>query len=364
MARLSVLFLLWGVPLLNATGRLRSFHLIDTTMSINEARNACRKNYTDLATIYNEEENKELVNILNNSQSDENSGWINASSCKWSNGYSVTFTNYSGTFNITEENCCGAINTKGRWECFKCTSTKMYFMCHYQDPGQQSYNYSLIIQSKNWTEAQLSCRKNHTDLVTISNETLNDLVKEAVNGRDSFSIGLQYNHSLYWLDGGHSNCTDDIQLKKKGCFPYLSIQPYVLWFKINVQNCYALCYKSFIHVSENKMSWEEALDFCNSNYSGLLSIQSENDQIETERELKSRNISGPVWVGLRQSRLFGFWIWTNGLNMGNWTNWKGGSQPKHQISEHCGAIEKEADGQYKWSDKDCRINLRVLCERK
>ncbi|CAM4561633.1 unnamed protein product [Leuciscus chuanchicus] len=128
-------------------------------------------------------------------------------------------------------------------------------------------------------------------------------------------------------------------------------------------NYSALCYKSFIHVSEKQMSWEEALDYCGNrtNTTGLLTIHSENDQIETERELRRRNISGPVWVGLRQSRLFGFWIWINGLHVGNYSNWKGGSPPEHQMSEHCGAIEK-VDGQYKWCDKDCRSNFTVLCE--
>ncbi|XP_067284773.1 macrophage mannose receptor 1-like [Pseudorasbora parva] len=342
---------------MKATDRLRSFHLIDTTMTINEALNACRKNYTDLATIYNEEENKELEDILKG-PSNENSGWIGASSCKWSNGDSVTFTKYSGTFNT--EPCCGAINTEGRWECFNCTSTKMYFMCHDQDPGQQSYRYSLIRENKTWTEAQLSCRKNHTDLVRIRNEMENDRVMKAGNGSDSFWIGLRYNHSIDWLDGGRSDYTQDSS--SKGCFTSLSISPPGSWVKRNSGEGSTLCYKSLIYVSENVMSWEEALDFCNSNYSGLLSIQSEKDQIEMELELKRRSISGPVWVGLRQSRLFGFWIWTNGLNMGNWTNWKGGSQPEHQISQHCGAIEKEADGQYKWSDKDCASEFTFLCE--
>ena len=111
------------------------------------------------------------------------------------------------------------------------------------------------------------------------------------------------------------------------------------------------------------MSWEEAMDYCDNrmNTTGLLTIQSENDQIETERELRRRKISGPVWVGLRQSRLFGFWIWNNGLHVGNYSNWKEGSPPEHQISMHCGAIEK-VDGQYKWVDKDCRKTYRVLCE--
>uniref|UniRef100_A0A671K1W1 C-type lectin domain-containing protein n=1 Tax=Sinocyclocheilus anshuiensis TaxID=1608454 RepID=A0A671K1W1_9TELE len=121
--------------------------------------------------------------------------------------------------------------------------------------------------------------------------------------------------------------------------------------------------ESFIHVSPDEMSWEEALDYCNSNFSGLLRIESEDDQMETERELKRQNISEPVWVGLRQSRLFGFWIWYNGLRVGPWTNWKEGSPPEHQMSQHCGALEK-VNGQYKWCDKDCRSKFRVLCEGK
>ncbi|KAI2665594.1 C-type lectin galactose-binding isoform [Labeo rohita] len=118
-----------------------------------------------------------------------------------------------------------------------------------------------------------------------------------------------------------------------------------LWLKAAGGTYYPLCYKSFIHVSPGEMSWEEALDYCRSiaSTSGLLRIESKDDQIETERELKRKKISGPVWVGLRQSRLFGFWIWYNRLHLGPWTNWKDGSAPEHQISEHCGALEKVND---------------------
>ncbi|KAL0196435.1 hypothetical protein M9458_010007, partial [Cirrhinus mrigala] len=51
----------------------------------------------------------------------------------------------------------------------------------------------------------------------------------------------------------------------------------------------------FIHVSQDVMSWEKALDYCSSqvNTSGLLRIESEDDQTETERELKRQKISGP-----------------------------------------------------------------------
>ncbi|XP_073727397.1 C-type lectin lectoxin-Phi1-like [Misgurnus anguillicaudatus] len=111
------------------------------------------------------------------------------------------------------------------------------------------------------------------------------------------------------------------------------------------------------------MSWEKALDYCKSNGFGLLRIESKNDQKETERELQRQKIVGPVWIGLRQSRVFGFWIWVNGLQVGPWTNWKGGHQPQHQMSQYCGAMKK-VNRTFKWFDKDCRSKFRVLCEGK
>lgn len=113
-------------------------------MSINQARKICRSNYTDLVTIYDNDENLELVNILKNSSLSD--GWIGASSCKWSNDDPVTFTNLSSNF--TEENCCGAINTNGEWECLNCSSTEIYFMCY--DRGN-CHDPSLSSSCLAWT---------------------------------------------------------------------------------------------------------------------------------------------------------------------------------------------------------------------
>ncbi|RXN22926.1 secretory phospholipase A2 receptor [Labeo rohita] len=181
---------------------------------------------------------------------------------------------------------------------------------HFAGQDQTPF-YSLIPENKTWFEAQLYCRENHTDLVTIRNEEENQLVKNAVNGSDSIWIGLR-----------------------------------------------------FIHVSPVYATWEQALDHCDKKFAGLLRFESEDDQTETERELKRQNISGPVWVGLRQSRLFGFWIWSNGLYVGNWIKWKGGSPPEHQMSQHCGALEKRVNDTFELSDKDCRSEFRFLCEVK
>ncbi|XP_059360434.1 macrophage mannose receptor 1-like isoform X1 [Carassius carassius] len=359
MTSLLVLLLLWAFPLSNAKGRLRQFHLTNERFTRDAAVNACTPNYTDLATVYDQQDNIELKKLLINAI-DLPNGWIGAkignSRCKkWSNGDEVTF---GRNFTSYTDSRCAAMKANGDWEFLTCTVTR-HFMCYKQDVERALYK--LILQTKTWFEAQLYCRENHTDLVSISNEEENEKVwNEGKESNNPFWIGL-LEDSVEWSDGGQSAYRNYVG-ELSGDYIFLNQDG--SWSKSEDNNDrYAFCYKSFIHVSPGKMSWEEALDYCSSNFSGLLRIESEDDQIETEREIKRQNISEPVWVGLRQSRLFGFWIWYNGLSVGNWTNWKEGSPPEHQVSQHCGALEK-VKGQYKWCDKDCRSEFRVLCEEK
>ncbi len=112
-----------AVPISNAAGRLRQFYLRKPQMQINDARNACITNYTDLVTIYDQEENIKLTNMS------RGCSWIGANSCTWPNGDPVTFNNFNDSF--SEERCCGALTAGGTWECFNC-SLEMYFMCDKQ----------------------------------------------------------------------------------------------------------------------------------------------------------------------------------------------------------------------------------------
>ncbi|XP_051546762.1 secretory phospholipase A2 receptor-like [Myxocyprinus asiaticus] len=367
MKFLPVLLLLWAFPPSVAAGRLREFHLTETKLPLTEARESCKQNYTDLVTVYDEQDNMELTKILK--EKNTNSAWIGAylhktnTTVKWSNGDKVTFRNITGIFSNTG---CFTMKNDGAWDYLSC-GTQKYFMCYYQGVSQASRTYKLILENKSWSDAQRYCRENYTDLVSIRDETENNQVMEA--GKQSntpFWIGL-FIDNVEWSDGGQSayrNYNEQNTSPENGkYFTFLFFDG--SWMKENSQHYFALCYKSHIHVSHDKMSWEEALGYCNNNpnTSGLLRIESEDDQIETERELRRRQgISGTVWVGLRQSRLFGFWIWSNGLHVGPWTNWKGGSQSEHQMFQHCGAIEM--NGEFKWTDKDCGSKFTVLCEGK
>ncbi|XP_048012357.1 secretory phospholipase A2 receptor-like [Megalobrama amblycephala] len=361
---LSALLIFWAFPPSTAASRLRQFYIGSGRMIRTTAEEECRRNYTDLVTVYDHQDNKELTKLLSATRS---SGWIGASigkkSKKWSNGDDVTFDNLTGNCGKT---CCATMKADGAWESLQCNQTK-HFMCYEKDGGQESYNYSLIHEEKTWFEAQLYCRENHTDLVSIRNdEENNEVKKKREQHNNPFWIGLLVDR-VEWADGGQSAYRNWKTQHLDSLDPEAYIGNDGEWQKQSDHEAHPLCYESFIHVSTDEKTWEEALDYCksNKNTTGLLTIQSQSDQTEIDRELKKtvHNISGPMWVGLRQSRLFGFWIWINGVTVGPWTNWKGGSQPEHLLSHHCGAIEEE-NGQYKWTDKDCRSKLGVLCEGK
>ncbi|XP_073723481.1 macrophage mannose receptor 1-like [Misgurnus anguillicaudatus] len=353
---------LLAFPLSNAENRLRKIYIhTNVGLNISDALIFCKSNYTNLVTVYDKVEDEELQKQIKK-LSYPYSAFIGAHTnntnytSKWSNGDDVTFTQLNETGGKME--ICGAVmRANGSWKLLP-YSTTINFMCY--DKGNLPVLFILIPLKKNWTEAQLYCRKNHNDLVSIRNERENDIVKNMVKESEfPVWIGLLYDN-IEWFDGGQSAYRNYPLGPGYGNWLAISNNN---WMKVNRTVHKALCYKSFIHVNKTKMSWEDAQDYCNINAFGLLRIESKKDQIETDRELHRKKISGPVWIGLRQSRLFGFWIWVNGLQVGPWTNWKGGRQPEHQKSNYCGAIEK-VNHVFRWSDKDCRSKFRVLCEGK
>ncbi|KAF5890254.1 macrophage mannose receptor 1-like [Clarias magur] len=240
MVTASVLFLLLSVVSPPVHSNITTFHVIPVHMTQSEAREACRENYTDLVTVYSDENNTELYHMTMKAGGE--AGWIGLYrgqfSEKWSNGDPVTFSNLAGDCGTSSS--CAVMKPDGSWESLQCTETK-YFMCYEQGS---------------------------------------------------------------------------------------------------------------IHVSAEVLSWEKALDYCNEeNRAGILNIDSEAEQEEVESELRRRRVSAPLWVGLRQSRLFGLWIWTDGTVVSPNANWDGGKPPEGPLSQHCGAV---VPPDYRWRDMNCR----------
>ncbi|KAI4894306.1 hypothetical protein NFI96_005584 [Prochilodus magdalenae] len=282
-----------------AQSRLRTFHMIRKKLNYAEARAACTTNYTDLVTVYRDEDNAILEGIF--------SAWIDLRhSDKWSNGDDLTFSNLTGDCGSWYS--CAAMKADGAWESLPCTQ-KRSFMCY-----TQGLTLNLTLIKMSWSEAQSSCRRNYTDLVSSRDQNQNEAVKTAgLNSSTSFRIGL-LRDDCEWTDEGRSAYRNWETGHPMSDPPDCVKVSFGKWHSEPCSNneC-VLCYRTSIHISDERMTWESALGYCwRGNRTGLLRIQSEADQKEVERELRRSRVSGTFWVGLGQSQLFGFWIWTDG----------------------------------------------------
>ncbi|XP_047662667.1 macrophage mannose receptor 1-like [Tachysurus fulvidraco] len=175
-------------------------------MNQTEARKACREKYTDLVTVYSDEDNTKLYKRVTDRKNRlDQTGWIGLYrsnfSEKWSNGDPVTFRNLTGDCGTSSY--CVVMKADGSWESLQCTLAR-YFMCYEQDVSLQTFNYHLILESKTWYEAQHYCRQNYTDLVSIRDQQHNEEVWIiGLNSSTPFWIGLLCD-DWQWIDGGIS----------------------------------------------------------------------------------------------------------------------------------------------------------------
>ncbi|XP_013869929.1 C-type lectin lectoxin-Lio3 [Austrofundulus limnaeus] len=109
------------------------------------------------------------------------------------------------------------------------------------------------------------------------------------------------------------------------------------------------------------LSWEDALNYCEAYHTRFLWIEDGEDQNAVEQWLKYSNGSGnyneKLWIGLRQSSVFGFWIWSDRIV--NWNNWRDNRIPELSPAySHCGVINVNGT----WGAEDCRKAHPFLCE--
>lgn len=107
------------------------------------------------------------------------------------------------------------------------------------------------------------------------------------------------------------------------------------------------------------LSWEEALNYCEDYHKSFLWIEDQHDQDAVEQWLKYTNNSDneKLWIGLKQSSVFGFWIWSDRIV--NWNKWTENRVPELSPAYfHCGVINVNGT----WSAEDCRKPHPFLCE--
>ncbi|KAL3048544.1 hypothetical protein OYC64_007157 [Pagothenia borchgrevinki] len=246
---------------------------------------------------------------------------------------------------------CEAIDND-TWTGYTC-SDKKHFMC------SKDGTYTLSKQKEDWCHALKYCRMHNSDLVSIHNETEYGLVLKKGNKR-SFWIGLMHDE-WEWEDNGCSSfrtwktSTRDSD-EEKECTYYIQ--------EINEVGCndnkQTFCSKGDmrIKVINKNLTWEEAFKYCETKHSGLLWIEDKEDQDAVEQWLEYSDVVGPFWIALRQSHVFGFWIWRDSAV--SYNNWKNGFVPVPPSSHICGVISRTDN--YTWTDENCLLEHPFLCE--
>ncbi|XP_066577156.1 snaclec rhodocytin subunit alpha-like [Amia ocellicauda] len=113
--------------------------------------------------------------------------------------------------------------------------------------------------------------------------------------------------------------------------------------------------KNITLVKLNK-TWEEALDYCRSHHTDLISSTSAVDQYLILKEAEGAQ-SSYVWLGLRLSLISGSWFWVNREPM-VYNNGMQGGHDKCPDSNYCGAMSTE-DGI--WTNSSCGERMNFIC---
>ncbi|XP_058243755.1 macrophage mannose receptor 1-like isoform X3 [Hemibagrus wyckioides] len=208
-----------------------------------------------------------------------------------------------------------------------------------------------------WYSAQSYCRQYYRDLATItSNEENEQLLRSGPSYYESW-IGLTmlYTSTWTWSDGEPAL----LQKWNEGS-PYFSLRNEEFCGAINSNGFWInhpywyghpfYCYRFLILVKEKK-TWEEAQEFCRTNYTGLASVTSKTSLKQLNLETVGTETES-VWTGLRF--MDGQWFWESGEQLGSLV-----SMPScPALSYRCGALNTTTNT---LMNQNCNEKMNFVC---
>uniref|UniRef100_A0A3P8SVV6 C-type lectin domain-containing protein n=1 Tax=Amphiprion percula TaxID=161767 RepID=A0A3P8SVV6_AMPPE len=221
----------------------------------------------------------------------------------------------------------------------------------------------FIQNEETWSEAQAYCRQHYTDLSFFNSQSEIEKLPRAADGNLVPGwIGLYRdpnNKTAWkWSGGGDvtfQNWADRQPNNYGGNQNNAAIFSNGKWHDARGSNSYSF-YCVDVTVVEEKMSWEDALSHCRDKQTDLPSLLSETDRLLDHNDIKHKNISERVWMGLRF--LGDRWMWVNGdpLEYEAWSQ-EGGQDHQCPVRKCCGALTKEG----LWENWDCQDKLNFIC---
>ncbi|XP_066513059.1 macrophage mannose receptor 1-like [Hoplias malabaricus] len=309
-----------------------------------EAQSYCRQNYTDLATVNNMEEMKNLNTTLKDKNT--SSVWIglkrgNTGRWHWSLADEGLYSEGEEYRNWDErqpdnqggkEFCVTMWKNLGKWNDEQC-NTLHHFVCY--DEKNRTERYIYINDKKTWPDAQSYCREHYTDLVNVSNQMMNDEIwglSKSSQNNDNFWIGLFYD-SWQWSDQSNSS------------FRYWRSGPDY--------------YDKLVLVNQT-LSWKDALRYCREHHVDLVSVHSEEVQ-SWVMKVAQKASTDHVWLGLRHTCTLSFWFWVSGESI-CYQNWAPGNGTG---TDNCGSGERsgvvESSGGQQWVSLPETQQLNFIC---
>ncbi|XP_051256955.1 C-type mannose receptor 2-like isoform X2 [Dicentrarchus labrax] len=183
------------------------YHFISTALPWLDARKYCRGRYTDLATVYNIEDVKRLVNSTGGFTE---MAWIglqdNVTGWRWSDSryygnkeFDYRNWDYVQPNNLLGSERCVMMWSTGAWHDSQCSKRNSY-IC-YDESTRSTQPFVFVEQQVGWPEAQQYCRERHTDLASVRGEKENQEIQSLAKGSSAW-IGL--NRILDWSDQSDS----------------------------------------------------------------------------------------------------------------------------------------------------------------
>ncbi|XP_014852422.1 PREDICTED: uncharacterized protein LOC106923710 [Poecilia mexicana] len=314
-----------------------------------DAQKFCRKNYLDLATIYNQEhanspfllEYKAWIGLHRGKQND----W------EWIDGrdYEIKWASNEGKNNGEK---CAVLG-------YRYNNRKIYS----RDCEMKSFAACQIINSSSttitqemmsWSEAKEHCMKISQELATFTEEEM------TVFSQQDFPIWIglhRHDSSWKWSSGLQEDKYWKLEPSdNKDCVTITSVTK-----RLAVENCQTLhpffCMNDNVILVKEKKSWEEAFEHCrglglNSNLRfNLLSVKPGDEHKYVVNRVTEADTE-EVWTGLRF--LGDEWLWINGKDVSYTDLLK--CPP---LGRHCGAISKNDRSNV--AARDCLERKNFLC---